>query len=230
MRGGAGVSPNVLILRARPAADITAERVRAAGFLPLVHPLFELRATAWSSPAETATALLITSANAVRLAGPLPETLAFLPVFAVGPATAAAARACGQTVAFTGTTDGAEAVRALSEAGHRTVAHLRGKTARPLPPLVRILPVITYIADPSSEPLPQLPTGTIALLHSPRTAAVFADRLATSSRVRTDLSIVAISDATADTAGPGWRRVEVAKRPTDGAMVEAAARLAADPA
>ncbi len=221
------MTPPILILRPRPAAGATAERVRAAGLTPLVHPLFALRPVAWSPPEEPATALLLTSANAVRLAGALPEALARLPAFAVGSATAAAARVAGLSVAFAGCSDGAEAVRAAAAAGHTTVIHLRGETARPLPPGVRLLPVVTYAAEPTATPLPVLPAGTVALLHSPRAAALFAERLVASGPSRAELSIVAISAATATAAGPGWRRVEVAKRPADGAMIEAVVLVAA---
>jgi len=226
------VSPPVLILRAQPAADATAERARAAGLVPLVHPLFALRAVAWAVPDSQATALLLTSANAVRLAGPLPDGVARLPAFAVGPATAAAARAAGLTVAFEGASDGAEAVRAAAAAGHRLAVHLRGEVARPLPGDLCLLPLVTYAADALEGPLPDGLNGGVALLHSPRAAALFAGRVAAAPTrrptPRSSLAIVAISAAAADAAGPGWRRVEVAKRPSDGAMIRAAAQLLVD--
>ena len=220
------MSAPILILRPRPAADATAERVLTAGLTPLLHPLFALRAVEWSPPDEPATALLLTSANAVRLAGPLPERLATLPAFTVGPATAAAARAARLSVAFAGRSDGAEAVLAAAAAEHRTLIHLRGETARALPSVARVVPVVTYAAEPIATPLPLLPPGTVALLHSPRAAALFAQRI---GEDRAALAIVAISANAAEAAGSGWRRVEVAKRPTDGAMLAAAVSLAAGP-
>lgn len=222
------MSPPVLILRPRPAADATAERVRAAGLVALVHPLFALRAIEWTMRDGQATALLLTSANAVRLAGPLPDSVARLPAFAVGPATAAAARAAGLAVAFEGASDGTEAVRAAAAAGHRVVVHLRGEVARPLPADLRLVPVVTYAADALPDPLPDGLDDGVALLHSPRAAALFAGRIAAGATPQPALSIVAISVAAARAAGPGWRRVEVAKRPTDGAMIRAAAQLLVD--
>lgn len=220
------MSHTILILRPKPAADATAERARALGLSPIVHPLFDLRPLDWTPPEEDATALLLTSANALRLAGSLPVRLTRLPVFAVGPATGEAARAAGLTVAWQGTGDGADAVAALAEAGHRSAIHLRGRDARDLPSAVTLHSVITYAADPTTEPLPDLPPGTVALLHSPRAAAFFAERV---GEGRAKLALVAISANAAHAAGTGWRRVEVAKRPTDGAMLAAAALTAGSP-
>ena len=216
-----------LVLRPQPAADRTAERLRAAGLTPLVHPLFALSARTWGAPDGPATAVLVTSANAVRLAGPLPDALARLPAFAVGSASAAAARAAGLSLAFVGEADGAQAVRAMAAAGHRQAVHLRGETARALPDAVTLLPVVTYAADPTREALPDGLAGATALVHSPRAAALFARRLTATATPPAALSLVAISAASAAAAGPGWRRVEVAKRPTDGAMVRAAVLVAA---
>lgn len=225
MRSGTP-APVVLILRAQPAAQATADAVGAAGMTPLIHPLFALRTVEWQAPAEATTALLLTSANAVRLAGPMPGALARLPAFVVGPATAAAARDAGLTVAFVGRSDGAEAMRAMAAAGHRVAVHLRGAVARPLPDDVRLLPVVTYAADPTAEPLPRDLAGAIVLLHSQRAAALFAERLDETGTPTADLSLAAISPTVAEAAGSGWRRVEVAKRPTDAALLEAAATLA----
>lgn len=214
----------VLILRPREAANRTAERALALGLNPIHHPLFALVPLDWSLPDTPATALLLTSANAVRLAGPLPGALTRLPVFAVGETTAQAGRASGLTVEWVGDSDGAAAVRALAVAGHTVAWHLRGRDARVLPPSpVSLAPLITYAAEPIDAPLPALPPGTVALLHSPRAAERFAELMPAESRA--GLVLVAISAATADAAGGGWRRVEVAKRPADDAMLTLAAKL-----
>lgn len=217
----------ILILRPREGAERTAGRALALGLRAIRHPLFELRALDWSVPDAPASALLLTSANAVRLAGPLAGALTRLPVFAVGEATARAARAGGLTVDWVGDSDGAAAVCALAEAGHATAWHLRGRHARALPPdvarLIRLTPIITCSAEPTDALLPPLPPGTVALLHSPRAAERFAELMPPEHRA--GVALVAISEATADAAGTGWRRVEVAKRPADAAMLA----LAADP-
>ena len=215
----------VLILRPSPGAEATAARARAAGLTPLVHPLFRLVPRSWSLPTTSATALLLTSANAVRMAGALPDALSRLPVFAVGAATAAGARNAGLTLAWTGDSDASAAVRALAEAGHGAVWHLRGRDTRTRPAAgVRLAPIIAYEAQAIDAPRPNWPGGAVALLHSPRAATRLAELTATDDRRH--LALVAISAATARAAGEGWAGVKVAKRPTDAALLAGAADLA----
>ena len=81
------------ITRAQPGADATAARVRELGIEPIVAPLLEVRAVE-NADLDLAgvSALAFTSANAVAaFAARSPERT--LRVFAVGDATAAAARA-----------------------------------------------------------------------------------------------------------------------------------------
>jgi len=60
----------------------------------------------------------------------------------------------------------------------------------------------------------------IALLHSPRAAALLATLVDPS-----EISIAAISATTRDAAGDGWRAAIVADRPTDASLLAAAAKL-----
>jgi uroporphyrinogen-III synthase len=90
----AGLRPHVVwITRARPGADATAAKLRGLGLEAVVEPLLEVR-RADGAPIDLAgvSALAVTSANAVAaFAERSPERS--LRVFAVGDATAAAARA-----------------------------------------------------------------------------------------------------------------------------------------
>jgi uroporphyrinogen-III synthase len=61
----------------------------------------------------------------------------------------------------------------------------------------------------------------LALLHSPRAAALFAGLAGDRSRIR----VAAISLRTARAAGEGWQSVAVAPRPRDQALLELAAEL-----
>jgi uroporphyrinogen-III synthase len=81
------------VTRAQPGADATAARLRELGVEPIVEPLLEVRAIAGADLDLTGvSALAFTSANAVAaFAARSPERT--LRVFAVGDATAAAARA-----------------------------------------------------------------------------------------------------------------------------------------
>ncbi len=83
----------VLVTRAREQAEETARALKARGFLTLVDPLFETRRLAFElPPTDQVQAVVLTSANAAYA---LNRELAELPVFAVGEATAHAARARG---------------------------------------------------------------------------------------------------------------------------------------
>jgi uroporphyrinogen-III synthase len=93
----------VLVLRPEPGANATVERLRGMGIQADSSPLFEINAMPWRAPdARLFGGLLLTSANAVRSAGREIGKLATLPVFAVGEATAEAARAHGFLIAAVG--------------------------------------------------------------------------------------------------------------------------------
>jgi uroporphyrinogen-III synthase len=85
----------ILVVRPQPGADATAARLRAMGHDPVAHPLLATRPLPWALPAESPDAVILSSAAAVRHAGPLADALKHLPAHAVGEATAAAARAAG---------------------------------------------------------------------------------------------------------------------------------------
>jgi uroporphyrinogen-III synthase len=89
-----GPRPRVLwISRAQPGAAATADRVRALGIEPVIEPLLEVRSIADAVIDLTGVqALVFTSANAVAAFAERSKDRA-LRVFAVGDATAAAARA-----------------------------------------------------------------------------------------------------------------------------------------
>ena len=84
-----------------PAARAGRERQRssgraALGLDPVAMPLFEIEPVDWDAPDPAGfDGLLLTSANAVRHGGDGLERFAALPVYAVGEATAAAAREAG---------------------------------------------------------------------------------------------------------------------------------------
>ena len=90
----AGLRPRVVwVTRARPGAEVTAAKLRELGMEAVVEPLLEVRRTD-TAPIDLAgvSAIAFTSANAVAaFAERSPERS--LRVFAVGDATAAAARA-----------------------------------------------------------------------------------------------------------------------------------------
>lgn len=220
----------LLVLRPEPGAGATAERIAALGHEAIVAPLFEVAPLAWAAPDPADhDALILTSANAVRHAGASLTTLAGLPVYAVGSATAAAASEAGLSVRAVGMSEGMETIRRAIAEGVRRPLHLAGADHRAIAhDGCELRRIIVYRSDPVAS-LPDaaqqaLTDGATALLHSPRAAALFASFL-TDDHPRASIPIAAISAATAQAAGDGWRSTSLAALPTDDALLAAALLL-----
>ncbi|MEG8040976.1 uroporphyrinogen-III synthase [Sphingomonas sp. LR60] len=161
-------------------------------------------------------ALLLTSAQAVRLAGEGLARVAGLPVVAVGAATAAAARAVGLDVAIVGDGDAAAAV---SRAGKfPRLLHLAGREHVAQPGAAMLIVYASEALPVAQEALAAAVDG-VAMLHSARAAQLFA--LLSEDLPRRRIDIAALSPAIAAAAGPSWRRVIVADRPDDHALIQA---------
>jgi uroporphyrinogen-III synthase len=219
----------VLVLRPEPGAAATAGRATALGFAPVVAPLFTIAAQAWAPPIGQPDALMVTSANGIRHAGPDVALYHALPVYAVGIATAEVARDAGFSDIRIGPSDAAALLALMARDGISHALHLAGREHKDdTHSAVRVTRRIVYAADPVAA-LPDaardaLAAGAIALLHSPRTAAMFASLVGDRSAV----AIAAISPAAAVAAGEGWRAVAVADEPNDARLFAAAARLFAN--
>ncbi len=223
------MGPILLILRPQPGADATAARAAAMGLEATIAPLFHLRPIDWQAPeASEVDCVLLTSANACRLGGEQVARFANLPCYAVGEATADAARSAGFRGVRTGPGDGAAALRMMIEDGAERPLHLSGREHIPLDN-PRIVRRIVYAA----EEVPALPTpavgavrdGALALVHSPRAAFVFGKLVDLAGLDRSRTCLVAISEAAAAAAGLGWRKVATAPGPRDEALLELAAKL-----
>lgn len=219
--------PPLLLLRPEPGASATAERAARAGWEVVKAPLFTVAACAWDAPDPSGfDALILTSANAARHAGPALAAYWRLPVYAVGAATAAAACEAGFPDVRAGDKDAAALLALAAEGGARRLLHLAGRDRRAAGhPGLLIERRIVYAANPVAK-LPSsageaLPRGPIALLHSPRAAACFAALV----EDRRGLAVAAISPATLAAAGGGWKAAVAADAPTDDALLAAAARL-----
>jgi uroporphyrinogen-III synthase len=179
----------VWITRAQPGAEATARRLEALGFTALVDPLLEIRDLTPAVDLTGVAALAFTSANGVKAFARL-TSARDLPVFAVGEATAQAARAAGFARASSADGD----VEALAQ---RLVAARPGlvlcvgarEPAADLPALLATTEIearslAVYAAEsrsPGSETLARLPTMAAVLLHSPRAARVLAAILETAA-------------------------------------------------
>ncbi len=86
----------LLVTRPLPDAEATAERLRGLGHEVMVQPLLRTELLPLAATVDPA-ALAVTSRNGVRALAAWPEAKAWrqLPLFAVGEATAAAAREAG---------------------------------------------------------------------------------------------------------------------------------------
>jgi uroporphyrinogen-III synthase len=220
------VSRPVAVLRPEPGNAATVARVEAAGLTAIPLPLFAVHALDWVMPDPARfDALILTSANAPRLAGSGLDALAHLPVFAVGPATAAAARARGLTVAEAGDGDGAELVASLTARGFERALLLAGRERRVHAGGVVAEAITVYASDPlpiDARTIAAL-AGSIALLHSMRAAQRLAELVGPARR---SIRLAAISDAVAVAAGPGWAHAATASAPNDAALIALARRLA----
>ena len=172
----------VWVTRTQPGAQATADRVIALGHEPLVAPLLIVRNLPSAPSLVGCDALAFTSANAVRAFGGRGLDL---PVFAVGAATACAARAAGYADVRAGPADVAALAPliALTLPTGRRVLHpcaveTAGDLAGPLASAGHsLLAVPVYETVPTAGPstLKALAEADAILLHSPRAARALVD-------------------------------------------------------
>lgn len=211
----------LVVLRPEPGASATVGRAEAAGLEAFARPMFRVEPLNWTAPDPTEfDGVLVTSANAVRQAGCQLAALAALPAYAVGEATADAARAAGLTVAATGSA-GVAALLAELPANLRLL-HLSGVERTEAEPRQQVTVVPVYRSVPV-EPAPDLAAlaPAVLLVHSPAAGR----RLAEVLKERSRFHVVAISPAAAAACGSGWASISAAPEPTDAALLSLAARL-----
>jgi uroporphyrinogen-III synthase len=196
-------------------------------------PLSEIVPIEWALPPGEFDGILLGSANALQFGGDVVDTLVDKPVYAVGEATAAAARRRGFEVIGVGNgrlqsvLDAAagQSLRLLRIAG-------RERVAVSAPPGLSIETVTAYETRPL--PLPEamvarLNRGAVVLLHSAASARQFAaecERLAVQRRA---IRLAAMAPRIADAAGAGWALVRAATEPNEAALLALAADLCHEP-
>lgn len=216
------------VLRPEPGNAATVVRGTAAGFAMLSLPLFTVRAVAWDGPATGEhDALILTSANVLRFGGAGLAGLRMLPVLAVGPHTAAAARAAGFDVMATGSGDGAEIAAVARAHGIVRALHLTGhdRTLAPGGAIATVLPVYESVALSVDPATLRALAGTIALLHSTRAARWLDTLVAQGGIDRAAIALAAFSPAIAAAVGTGWAGIATAATPDDQALFAAARTL-----
>ncbi|MEQ1548249.1 MAG: uroporphyrinogen-III synthase [Chakrabartia sp.] len=216
----------LLILRPEPGASATEARARTMGLNPISVPLFKTTPIAWTAPdLRTIDAVLVTSAAAMRHGGSALKELHTKPLFAVGEASASAARAVGFSDISVGIADGAALLLLAAQAGHQRIVHLAGQDHRSLSHAnITLETKIVYAATPL-EPPPvlqkYLAEPCIVMVHSPRAAAY----LATLCSSREQVTLIAISAPAAKSAGSGWAGCYIAHTPHDNVMLALAAQV-----
>ena len=210
-----------VVLRPEPGASETLRRARELGLDAVAIPLFEIEPLEWTPPdAQAFDGLLLTSANAVRHAGGGLRHLRGLQVYAVGQATAAAARDAGFSIAATGDA-GVDRLLGSIDPDLRLL-HLSAEDRNaPSSDGPRITAVPVYRARVRADAELTGAQGAVIMVHSPRAGR----RLAELVEQRASIAIVAISDSAAAAAGEGWEHVDIADQPRDEALLALAARL-----
>ena len=215
----------IAVLRPEPANRVTAAAIEARGRRAIRLPLFEARPMAWTPPDPADfDALIITSTNALRHGGAGLKRLLPLPLYAVGQASAEAARRMGFHVAGTGGAGSAELLALAERAGIRRALHLAGRERTIAPGGIVAAILTVYASDPvavSPEQAARL-KGSVALVQSARAGARLAELVAD----RGAIAIAAISPAAAAAAGTGWERVVTAARIDSETLIDTAIALA----
>jgi len=236
----------ILVTRPREDADGLVAALTARGHDVLLEPLLTIvprAAVDWPPGHERAQALLVTSANGVR-AFARADPRRDLPVYAVGAASAAAAGEFGfrAVVSAEGNVDDLAALvrRRLDPAAgpllHSAAATPAGDLQGALAVAdFTVLRAVLYDARPAEALSPEstraINEGSIdaVTLFSPRTAAAFASLMEAAGLAPACWQIAALclSPAVAsEIAGLTWRRVVVAARPEQAALLAALDGLA----
>jgi len=225
------VSYRLLALRPEPGLAATLERAGAMGLAITGHALSEIRAVAWDCPDPAGIdGLLIGSANAILHGGPHLAQLREKPVYAVGEATAAAARAAGFAIAMTGSGGLQGVLDAIAAPCH--LLRIAGEEHVPLTPPtgVTFAEVIAYrsVALPLDPAAALLGSGkALVLLHSAATARHFAAECDRLGLARAAIALAALGPRIAAAAGEGWGAVHTAATPDEGALLQLAFDLCA---
>lgn len=220
----------ILVLRPEPGAVATVRQAEAMGLVARSFPLFSVRPLPWRPvPRAEVDALLLGSANALRLGGDALALYRGMPAYAVGEKTAEAARKVGLAIAATGL-GGLQPMLATLQPGHHRLLRLAGRerVALELPSDVSIVTREVY----ASEPLP-MPEGLLAwlgapalvLLHSGEAATQFARLCDKAGIARNKIRVAAIGPRVAACAGTGWAMLRAADQPSDAALLALAGQM-----
>lgn len=215
---------HLFVLRPEPAASETIARAAALGIEAVAAPLFEIEPVAWAVPDPAAfDGLLLTSANAVRFAGPSLTRVRALPVLAVGEATARAAREAGLAVEQAGSSGVDQLLGSIAKPGR--LLHLCGVDRRTPTAWRQSIVAVTVYRSLELPAPPEIERigGAVVAVHSPRAGERLAALVGRDKRA--SVRVAAISAAAAEAAGDGWESVGRADAVGDEPLLALAARL-----
>lgn len=219
---------HILVTRPAHRAGTTLAALRAYGHDAVSWPLMETHACPWQPPAGDFDALVLSSAEAPRHAGPELARYAHLPVYCVGEATAAAAQRAGlQNIQLPVAGTAKTLFGILRNSPHRHVLHLTGRDVTPAAsPDLRVERCIVYAAellDWSDAQRETLDRFDWVLLYSARTAAHFSKICP--ARTKKSLKIAGLSGNVIAAAGDGWAKTTSAGTPDEQSLFAAAGLL-----
>lgn len=199
----------IIAIRPEPGLAATIGAGRTLGLEIEGVPLFRIEPVAWSPPPRNSfDAILLGSANAVRLGGPHLYELTDKPAYAVGEKTAAAAREAGFEVAATGAGGLQAVLDSIAEKPLRLL-RLAGETHVPLelPRGVEMETRIVYRSTAlamSRSLAGRLASEAIVLLHSGEAARHFSLECERLGVDKSKVGIAALAPRIAEMVGPGW--------------------------
>jgi uroporphyrinogen-III synthase len=224
----------ILAIRAEPGCRATVAAGREAGLAITPCPMSEIRPVPWTMPPDAFDGLLLGSANALRAGGALVDNLVDKPVYAVGEATAAAARKAGFSIAGTGP---GRLQALLDSLAGQSLRLLRptGREHVPVvpPPGIEIETAIVY--ESMGLPLPPsaaevLRSGALVLLHSAATARHFAAECGRLEVPQARVRLAALGPRIAREVGTGWSALRSAANTNEAALLALAREMCHDPA
>ncbi len=226
----------LLVLRPEPDATFFAEQLRRLGHEPIVSPLSRIAALNAGEPDLEPDLVIATSVNAIRCASTSwLSGLVNLPLFAVGPQTALAARMAGFTNLRIGEGDGLALgdLIAAQMPAPRKILYLAGRPRKAALEMALVkagyeVSAIELYEAQSIEKLPPamskaLTDGVDAIFHFSRASAetflhlVSAAGLTDAARV--PLQLCLSPDVAMAFRGGGWR-IETAKSPVASSLLD----------
>lgn len=217
----------IWITRAEPEASATAERVRALGHDAVVAPVLEVQPASEAPDLAGVAALAFTSRNGVRAFAALSLERG-LPVFAVGDATAGAARGAGFADVASAAGDVsalAQLIAARKEVLDGEVLYLAPEEpAADLPGAlvdhgVTARVQVVYRTAPAE--LAAVPANVdVVLIHSPKAARRLAETPAVRAAAPSIVAICISAAAAEPLQGLGFRELLVSPAPNETALLQ----------